>query len=140
MTEWLILLLLVPVIVVPVVLLFGFAGCDKVWGLDEVQPPPPTITAVRPLSVSVLSVEWTYSGVAASYLVERTDPQFMRMTFAPGSYALAVLAWYGSGRFVLEPLRERPDVVFGRVRINRVVAALLALGAGGALFVRGWGS
>ncbi len=50
-----------------------------------------------------------------------------------GSYALLVLAWYGVGRFFLEPLRERPDIVFGQVRINQVVAALLALGAGCAL-------
>jgi prolipoprotein diacylglyceryltransferase len=55
-----------------------------------------------------------------------------------GSYALAVLAWYGVGRFFLEPLRERPDIVFGQVRINQVVAALLALGAGCALIMRGW--
>ena len=55
----------------------------------------------------------------------------------PGSYALAVLTWYGVGRFFLEPLRERPDIVFGRVRINQVVAALLALTAGGALIMRG---
>jgi phosphatidylglycerol---prolipoprotein diacylglyceryl transferase len=56
----------------------------------------------------------------------------------PGSYALAVLTWYGVGRFFLEPLREQSDLVFGRVRINRVVAALLALTAGGALIFRGW--
>ena len=46
-----------------------------------------------------------------------------------GSYALAVMAWYGTGRFFLEPLREQPDVVFGRVRIDQVVAA--AAGARG---------
>jgi phosphatidylglycerol---prolipoprotein diacylglyceryl transferase len=56
----------------------------------------------------------------------------------PGSYALAVLTWYGIGRFFLEPLRERTDVVFGRVRINQVVAALLALAAGSVLIIRGW--
>jgi len=54
----------------------------------------------------------------------------------PGSYALAVLAWYGLGRFFLEPLRERPAIVFGQVRINQVVAALLALAAGCALIMR----
>jgi len=48
------------------------------------------------------------------------------------------LAWYGAGRFFLEPLREQSDVVFGRVRIDQVVAALLALGAGGVLIFRGW--
>jgi phosphatidylglycerol---prolipoprotein diacylglyceryl transferase len=58
----------------------------------------------------------------------------------PGGYALAVLAWYGAGRFSLEPLRERPDVVFGRVRINQVVAGLIASGAGSALIFLGWRS
>ena len=48
---------------------------------------------------------------------------------APGTYALSVLAWYGVGRFFLEPMRETPDVVFGRVRINRVVAAALTVAA-----------
>jgi len=52
-----------------------------------------------------------------------------------GSYALAVLAWYGLGRFFLEPLREHPDLLFGRIRINQVVAGLLAIGAGCALIV-----
>jgi prolipoprotein diacylglyceryltransferase len=55
-----------------------------------------------------------------------------------GSYALAVVAWYGTGRFLLEPLREQPDIVFGRARIDQIVAALLALTAGGALILRGW--
>ncbi len=53
---------------------------------------------------------------------------------APGSYALGVVAWYGAGRAVLEPMRERSDV-FGRVRVNQLVAGLLALGAGSALIL-----
>lgn len=52
-----------------------------------------------------------------------------------GSYALGVLCWYGLGRFWLEPMREVPDKVLGGVRINQVVAAALAGGAGGALFL-----
>ena len=58
---------------------------------------------------------------------------FWHNSHPPGSYALGVLSWYGLGRFWLEPLRERPDVVAGRVRVNQVVAALLALVAGGTL-------
>jgi phosphatidylglycerol---prolipoprotein diacylglyceryl transferase len=58
---------------------------------------------------------------------------FWRDSYPPGSYALAVLGWYGLGRFWLEPLRERPDVVAGRVRVNQMVAALLAVVAGGTL-------
>jgi hypothetical protein len=33
--EWLILCLLVPAVVVPVVLLWGFVGCNQVFGLEE---------------------------------------------------------------------------------------------------------
>jgi phosphatidylglycerol---prolipoprotein diacylglyceryl transferase len=55
-----------------------------------------------------------------------------------GSYMLAVMAWYGSVRFVLEPLRELPDIVFGRVRINQLIAAALAITSGAALIFRGW--
>ena len=49
------------------------------------------------------------------------------------------LSWRGMefGRFLLEPLREHPEIVFGQLRINQVVAALLALAAGGALIIRG---
>jgi phosphatidylglycerol---prolipoprotein diacylglyceryl transferase len=57
-------------------------------------------------------------------------------SFAPGSYGLGVLCWYGLGRFCLEPLREAPDLVAGRLRINQVFAAALVLTAGGALLVR----
>src|SRR5262249_23329927 len=62
-------------------------------------------------------------------------------SFPPGNYALGVLAWYGLGRFFLEPLREAPDLIAGRVRINQCVAAALGLGAGGALLARAfaWG-
>jgi phosphatidylglycerol---prolipoprotein diacylglyceryl transferase len=59
-------------------------------------------------------------------------------TIPPGSYALAVIAFYGVGRVFLEPLREESDVVFGRVRIDQFVAALLALGAGSVLLMRAW--
>ena len=55
--------------------------------------------------------------------------------FPPGTFALAGLAWYGLGRFCLEPLRQTPDLVLGRVRINQVVAACLALAAVGGLFL-----
>lgn len=58
--------------------------------------------------------------------------------FPRGSYALGVLAWYGLGRFFLEPLREESDLVFGALRIDRVVAGLLAFGAGGAFVLRVW--
>jgi len=61
-------------------------------------------------------------------------------SFPPGNYALGVLAWYGLGRLFLEPLREAPDLIAGRVRINQCVAAALVLGPGGALLARAFAS
>lgn len=83
------------------------------------------------LPVQFLEMAWWLVGLLAFLLLW---PSALRL----GSYALAVLAWYGVGRFFLEPLREHPDLVFGRIRINQVVAAVLALGAGCALIVRDW--
>ena len=63
---------------------------------------------------------WLLGGIGFIWLWPRSFP--------PGNYALGVLAWYGLGRFFLEPLREAPDLVAGRVRINQCVAAALVLG------------
>ena len=57
-------------------------------------------------------------------------------SLAPGSYAIGVLGWYGLGRFWLEPLRDMPDLVLGRVRINQVVAGALAIAGASALILR----
>jgi phosphatidylglycerol:prolipoprotein diacylglycerol transferase len=46
-----------------------------------------------------------------------------------GCYAFAVLGWYGLGRLWLEPLREHSHVLYG-MRVNQVVAALVAVGGG----------
>jgi len=54
---------------------------------------------------------------------------------SPAGFALGGLASYDLGRFWLEPLREAPDLVFGRVRINEVIAACLMLAAVGGLFL-----
>ncbi len=80
----------------------------------------------RRVPVQFLEMAWWALGLVLFLSVWPTP-------FPPGSYALAVLGWYGVGRFFLEPLRERSDVMFGRLRVNQVVAALLALAAGGAL-------
>jgi phosphatidylglycerol---prolipoprotein diacylglyceryl transferase len=71
---------------------------------------------------------WLIGGIGFVWLWPRHFP--------PGDYALGLLAWYGLARFFLEPLREAPDLVAGRVRINQCVAAALVLGAGGALLAR----
>jgi prolipoprotein diacylglyceryltransferase len=58
--------------------------------------------------------------------------------FPAGTYALGVLAWYGVGRFFLEPLRENPETVLGRLRVNQVVAAMMAVGGAGTVLLRAW--
>jgi phosphatidylglycerol:prolipoprotein diacylglycerol transferase len=52
-----------------------------------------------------------------------------------GSYAFAVLGWYGLGRFWLEPLRQESSVLYG-VRVNQMVAALMAVIAGAGFLWR----
>jgi phosphatidylglycerol---prolipoprotein diacylglyceryl transferase len=84
------------------------------------------------IPVQFMEMAWWLIGLAAFIML-------WPGALPPGSYALAVTSWYGAGRFFLEPLRERPNIVFGRVRIDQVVAALLAIAAGGALIIRGCG-
>ena len=83
----------------------------------------------RRIPVQFLEMAWWALGLIAFLWLWPTP-------FPQGSYALGVLGGYGVGRFFLEPLREGPNVVFGGVRVNQMVAALLALVAGGALVIR----
>jgi prolipoprotein diacylglyceryltransferase len=83
------------------------------------------------IPVQFLEMAWWLIGLIGFFML-------WPVTLPPGSYALAVLAWYGVGRVFLEPLREQSDVVFGGVPIDQVVAAVIALGAGGLLIFRGW--
>lgn len=61
--DWLLLLLLIPAVIVPVVLLYGFAGCAAVYGLHTVYPPtaPKNLTAAPSASVdagSSVTLAW----------------------------------------------------------------------------------
>jgi prolipoprotein diacylglyceryltransferase len=53
-----------------------------------------------------------------------------------GSYAFAVLGWYGVGRAWLETIRRQEGSTVRGVRVNQVVAALMALVAGAGLLWR----
>ena len=57
--EWLILCLLVPAIVVPVVLLWGFTGCDRIYGVSLPQLPP-DLTAT-PIAIDAIRLDWVIS-------------------------------------------------------------------------------
>jgi phosphatidylglycerol---prolipoprotein diacylglyceryl transferase len=79
--------------------------------------------------VQYLEMAWWLLGSAAFLLVWPTP-------LPPGSYALGVLAWYGAGRFFLEPFREHPEIILNGLRLNQLIAGLLAVGAGTALLAR----
>lgn len=78
----------------------------------------------RRVPVQYMEIAWWIAGCVL-YLI------LWPRALPPGTYAAGVLGWYGFGRFFLDPLREKPAVV-GVVPIDRFVAALLALGGGGA--------
>jgi prolipoprotein diacylglyceryltransferase len=87
----------------------------------------------RRIPVQFLEMAWSLlGGIVFIWLWPKSFP--------PGNYALGVVAWYGLGRFFLEPLREAPDLIADRVRINQCVAAALVLGAVGALLARTFAS
>jgi hypothetical protein len=69
--EWLLLLLLVPAIIIPVVLLWGFAGCYQpaVLGMPVSAPDNLTVTAV---DIDAIQLTWTGTEPNADYQVERT--------------------------------------------------------------------
>jgi hypothetical protein len=109
MTEWLLLLVLVPAVVVPVVLLVGFAGCDKVFGLDHIgpRPPGPVILAATGKSIDTITLTWMIDPTATDIEFERfkldaNGPVGMPVTFtvaaSPATHdddnGLEAATWY----------------------------------------------
>lgn len=74
-TEWYMLFLLVPLIVVPVVLLYGYAGCHWVFGLDEIKPRTPTNVEAEGISVDSIKITWVNSqGYPSKFRIYRVTP------------------------------------------------------------------
>jgi phosphatidylglycerol:prolipoprotein diacylglycerol transferase len=85
----------------------------------------------RRIPVQFMEMIWWLLGTASFIaLLPRSLP--------PGACALGVIGWYGFARFWLEPLRESPDLVAGRIRIDQAVAGLLALVAACGLILKTW--
>lgn len=71
--DWVLLIVGVPLIAVPVVLLFGFAGCAKIAGLEsptEPTPPAPTLTSAVAMGTTGVTLTWT-PDTSAVFFVER---------------------------------------------------------------------
>lgn len=58
--DWFILLLLIPIVVVPLVLLIGFAGCDLIFKLDRVDEPIPVPTGLTATALGIrrIALSW----------------------------------------------------------------------------------
>jgi hypothetical protein len=69
--EWLTLLLLIPAIIVPVVVLAGFAACDRVFGLTDITPLPPVIDSATAKDATTITLDW--KGTLEAQF-ERTNP------------------------------------------------------------------
>jgi hypothetical protein len=74
--EWYMLVLLVPLVVVPVVLLFGYAGCNQVFGLDPTTPNfTPINVEAEGESIETIRVSWARaSSEPVSFKVFRITP------------------------------------------------------------------
>lgn len=68
MLEWLLLICLVPILVIPIVWLFGFAGCHLVFGLNDRLAPPSNVVAT-PTAFDAIRLTWVV-GEAASQTVK----------------------------------------------------------------------
>ncbi len=68
MAEWAVLVLVVPAVLIPVVLLIGFAGCYSV----ELKMQAPIIDSVVGVSLTSIEVAWTPRGPYQTFLIEVT--------------------------------------------------------------------
>jgi hypothetical protein len=81
MAEWLILLLLVPAIVVPVVLLVGFAGCNQVFEIRDTTNQPPVIDEAVGVSGTIIHLIWHFDGSERNFELQRTNPDGTTISF-----------------------------------------------------------
>src|SRR5436309_526149 len=70
--EWLILVLLVPLIIVPIVVLCGFVGCGP--GPVFSDPPPPSNLSGVADGTSKINLNWISNTGGANFIVERAPP------------------------------------------------------------------
>ena len=68
------LLLLIPAIILPVVLLAGFAACDRVFGLYHIDPPVLMIESATGKDAVTITLVWQGDDTMQKYQFHRTNP------------------------------------------------------------------
>jgi hypothetical protein len=83
--DWFILIVLVPFILLPVVLLWGFAGCTPFTAQDPLpdpdtpdpdtpaKPPAPFNLQVTTVTENLVELQWEHTTVGASFKIERAE-------------------------------------------------------------------
>ncbi len=70
--DWLILILLVPAIIVPIVLLWGFVGCTEFGSEDSPSLAAPTNLRAKAEGTNLVKLNWQYTPVGpVTFKVER---------------------------------------------------------------------
>ena len=92
MPEWCALVLLVPLILLPIILLFGFTGCNQILGLD------PTQVAAKTSFEAVLSLDEDHRNRC---VVQRIEPSRLS---ASGSKVTITIRRPAAGMLVLRNL------------------------------------
>src|SRR5919107_1420885 len=74
--DWLLLIVLVPLVIVPIVLLYGFAGC----GSFGTSPPPPLEApfdlVAKAVSTSQINLAWKHaSSGGVSFIISFLGPE-----------------------------------------------------------------
>ena len=99
--EWFILIFLVPLILVPIVLLCGFAGCSSFSASDDPPPtstPPtpapskttsPTNFTARAKGTDEIALEWQHTSPTAKFTVRRTAPDPIVLATATPAHSVS---------------------------------------------------
>lgn len=74
MMGWLILVLFIPTVLAPVVLLWGFAGCNPIFGLDPTTlvVEPPIDFKVTAIDINAIRLSWTNQEAMSTIEIRRT--------------------------------------------------------------------
>jgi hypothetical protein len=97
--NWFLLLFFIPLVLVPIVLLCGFAGCAQIADLGSTSdfPPAPSNLIAKTAGASRISLSWKdNSGGTANFVL-------LRSTFAPdGSGSLSQIGGELVGPFIID--------------------------------------